>query len=79
MVQFEQLLKFMSKLIGNSLLFKLPVLIFDLTSFYIGFFVQESIKLTTRNLFVWKSANFADSYWFLYNDKNSLTETLILK
>jgi hypothetical protein len=76
---FEQLLKFKSKLIGGSTLVKLSSTLLNLFSFYVSFLIQESVKLSTWNLFVWKSANFADSYWFLYNDKNSLNETLTLK
>ena len=75
----EQLLNLKYKLIDNNTLVKLSITVFNLLSFYISFLVKESIKLSTWNFFVWKSANFADSYWFLYNDKNSLTETLTLK
>ena len=76
---FEQLLNLKTKFTGIATLLKLIITVSDLLTFYMGFLVQESIKLSTWNFFVWKSANFADSYWFLYNDKNSLNETTILK
>lgn len=76
---FEQLLNLRSKLLKTSTLLKLNASATNLVLFYTSFLAQESLRLSNRNLFVWKSANFADSYWFLYNDKNSLNETLTLK
>lgn len=76
---FEHLLNLKIKLTGSNTLIKSGNSVLNLVAFYTGFIAKECVKISTGNLFVWKSANFADSYWFLYNDKNSLTETLVLK
>lgn len=70
----EQLLN-----IQNTLAAKLINKLIDSFMFYITFFVKETEAFTFKNFFIWKSANFADSYWFLYNDKTSLHETTTLK
>lgn len=51
----------------------------NLLVFYTLFLVKELSLLSYQNLFLWKSVNFADSYWFLYNDKATLHEILITK
>lgn len=71
---FEQLLNF-----KYSILWKSIILVSKVFVFYVRFAANELTNLSTQNLFVWKSANFADSYWFLYNDKSTLTNTVLLK
>lgn len=70
----EQLLH----IINNPLL-KLVVKLLDMVTFYVGFMLRETLTLSNRRLFVWKSSNFADSYWFLYNDKTSLHDNTIIR
>lgn len=53
-------------------------LISNLT-FYRVFLLGEVANATSKAFFVWKSANFADSYWFIYNDKLNLHETNTFK
>jgi len=38
--------------------------------FYFNFILSE-LSRTSLNFFVWKLANFSDSYWFLYDSKLS--------
>lgn len=70
----EQLLN-----IANSLPLKLITKLLDTFMFYAQFTLQETSTTSIRNFFVWKSANFADSYWFLYNDKKSLHDNTMIK
>jgi len=70
----EQLLN-----IKNMTVVKLITKLIDTFMFYAMFFAKETELFSFKNLFIWKSANFADSYWFLYNDKTSLHETTTLR
>lgn len=70
----EQLLN-----IKNIAVVKLITKLIDTFMFYVLFVTKETELLSFKNFFIWKSANFADSYWFLYNDKTSLHETTTLR
>lgn len=70
----EQLLN-----IQNTVVAKLITKLVDIFTFYMMLFVKETELFSFENFFIWKSANFADSYWFLYNDKTSLHETTTLR
>lgn len=63
----------------NSPLALLAKKLVDNTTFYLVFTLGEITNTSSKKFFIWKSANFADSYWFLYNDKLSLHETNTLK
>lgn len=48
-------------------------------TFYRVFLLGEVSNAASKAFFVWKSANFADSYWFIYNGKLNLHETNTFK
>lgn len=35
-------------------------------------------KFVLRNFYLWKTSNYADSYWFLYSNKKTLYESRFL-
>lgn len=70
----EQLLN-----IKNTFCIRLVNKLIDNFMFYIALLVNELELMSFNKFFIWKSANFADSYWFLYNDKVSLHENIIIK
>ena len=39
--------------------------------FYVSFALDYFVRLSNQKLFVWKLANYADSYWFMFNSKRS--------
>ena len=41
-------------------------------------FVSAEFQLISTSSFIWKSANFADSYWFLHAEKVNLLETSVV-
>lgn len=47
-------------------------------TFYINFFLMETFSISLYYFF-WKSANFSDSYWFLYNNKLQHYDVNLLK
>mgnify|MGYP005628924567 CR=1 FL=1 len=47
-------------------------------NFYINFFLMETFSISLYYFF-WKSANFSDSYWFLYNNKLQQYDVNLLK
>ena len=65
--------------IQNTVVAKLITKLIDTFMFYMMFVAKETELFSFKNFFIWKSANFADSYWFLYNDKTSLHETTTIK
>ena len=73
-VMSEQLLN-----VINSPLITLVKKLVNVLTFYLVFALGEVTTVSSKKFFIWKSANFADSYWFLYNDKLSLHETNTLK
>lgn len=39
--------------------------------FYVSFSLEYLVRISNQKLFVWKLANYADSYWFMFNSKRS--------
>ena len=74
LVFVEQLL-----ILKNNFLYRFLTKVLNLVNFYIIFIIDELKSISIKNIFVWKSANFADSYWFLYNDKTTINTSYIIK
>ena len=71
--QFNLILSFIPQTINLLLTFFITLMPFYML--IINLFIS---KLVIKNLFFWKTTNYADSYWFLYSNKKVLYESRYL-